>query len=261
MASQFHDSDEEISTTPPGSTKENKSRNARAQARLRARRKAYVESLEANVKRLQTIVDAVALNPNRVHATTSAGTASPHLLPPFGGSPETSSSDPSTVPQQPSEAHLQQLQTDNARLRRERDALKVQIDALTRYISRGYSVSFGSSSPSGDARSAGLSVDRGLSPNFGSDVEIESHTPMTDSPLIQRDAYTQDELNQLLSLNDADLAFIPYLDFQGSGPLTLHVPHSIASGESSSGQTGNTANFPQGNDASGSNLMFRAPEP
>ncbi|ELU39667.1 SDA1 domain-containing protein [Rhizoctonia solani AG-1 IA] len=44
MASQFHDSDEEISTTPPGSTKENKSRNARAQARLRARRKAYVES-------------------------------------------------------------------------------------------------------------------------------------------------------------------------------------------------------------------------
>ncbi|KAF8751938.1 hypothetical protein RHS01_08231 [Rhizoctonia solani] len=240
MASQFHDSDEEISTTPPGSTKENKSRNARAQARLRARRKAYVESLEANVKRLQTIVDAVALNPNRFHATTSAGTASPHLLSPFGSSPET-----------PVRTHRQFFSSlpkpacNSCRL------TTLDFDGNEMHLN----------SPYGDARSAGLSVDRGLSPNFGSDVEIESRTPMTDSPLIQRDAYTQDELNQLLSLNDPDLAFIPYLDFQGSGPLTLHVPHSTASGESSSAQTGNTANFPQGNDASGSNLMFRAPEP
>jgi hypothetical protein len=51
MASQSHDSDEEMSVTPPGSTKESKSlsRNAQAQARLRARRKAYVDSVSCPV--------------------------------------------------------------------------------------------------------------------------------------------------------------------------------------------------------------------
>ncbi|CAE7107645.1 unnamed protein product [Rhizoctonia solani] len=167
MASQSHDSDEE-GVTPPGSAKEIRSlsRNAQAQARLRARRKAYVDSLEANVKRLQTIVDAIALNPNRAHATASPSASSPHPPSPFNGSPETFSSDPSAGLQQPPGSLVQQLQVDNARLRRERDALQVQIDALIGYISRGYSL------PS-DSGTAASSIDHGVSPNPGSDVEIE----------------------------------------------------------------------------------------
>ncbi|CAE6446476.1 unnamed protein product [Rhizoctonia solani] len=275
MASQSHDSDEEMSVTPPGSAKENKSlsRNARAQARLRARRKAYVDSLEANVKRLQTIVDAIALNPNRAHATASAGASSPHLLSPFGGSPEILNSDPAAL-QQPSEAILHQLQDDNARLRRERDALKVQIDALVGYISRGYSAPSDSASGGGDIITTGPSIDHGLSPYLGSDAEIESHAPMKGSPLIQRDAYSHDELNQLLSFNDPNLAFMRYLNLQGAEPsaLNLQVPHPNTSGGSSpatfeplstsSAQADPIVDYAQGaRDASRPNLMFHGAKP
>ncbi|KAF8676889.1 hypothetical protein RHS04_06198 [Rhizoctonia solani] len=268
MASQSHDSDEEMSVTPPGSTRESKSlsRNARAQARLRARRKAYVESLEANVKRLQTIVDAIALNPNRTYATTSTGTASPHLLSPFGSSPETPSSDPSTVLQQPSEASLQQLQADNARLQRERDALQVQIDALISYISRGYSLPSGSGL-GGDTRVADLA----LSPNFGSDAEIDSRASMTGSPLIQRDPYSQDDLDQILSLNDPNLVFMRYLNLQSTGPSPLQVPRPDISGDSSpatfeslsaSTQGEPMTSFARGaHDNLTANLIFRGAEP
>ncbi|KAL5639401.1 hypothetical protein ACGC1H_006791 [Rhizoctonia solani] len=264
MVSQSHDSDEDMST-PPGSTKETRSlsRNAQAQARLRARRKAYVESLEANVKRLQTIVDAIALNPNQTRVTASTSPSSPHLLSPFGGSPETPSSDPSTGLQQPPEPLVQQLQVDNARLRRERDALQVQIDALVGYISRGYTI------PS-DLTFSGTtapSIDHGLSPNPGSDAEIDSRAPMAGSPLIQGDAYNQDELDHLLSMNDPNVAFMRYLNLQASGSSSLQVPHSSNSGESSPGtfdslsvpgtQTESTTNFiPGAHSISRSNMMF-----
>ncbi|KAF8751941.1 hypothetical protein RHS01_08232 [Rhizoctonia solani] len=247
MASQSHDSDEEMSVTPPGSTRESKSlsRNARAQARLRARRKAYVESLEANVKRLQTIVDAIALNPNRTYATTSTGTASPHLLSPFGSSPETPSSDPST---------------------RERDALQVQIDALISYISRGYSLPSGSGL-GGDTRVADLA----LSPNFGSDAEIDSRASMTGSPLIQRDPYSQDDLDQILSLNDPNFVFMRYLNLQSTGPSPLQVPRPNVSGDSSPATfeslSASTQGEPMTSFARGArdnltaNLIFRGAEP
>ncbi|CEL61273.1 hypothetical protein RSOLAG1IB_09895 [Rhizoctonia solani AG-1 IB] len=272
MASQSHDSDEEMSVTPPGSTKESKSlsRNAQAQARLRARRKAYVDSLEANVKRLQTIVDAIALNPNRAQAAASAGASSPNLRSPFGGSSENLNSDPGA--QQPSEAALRQLQVDNARLRRERDALQVQIDALIGYISRGYSLPSDSISDGGDIRTAGPGIDHGLSPNPGSDVEIEPRGSMTGSPLIQRGAYSQDELDQFLSFNDPNLAFMRYLDLQTPGPSALQVPHPDVSSESSAAafeplptsgaQAESTTNFIQGaRDNSRLNLVFRGAEP
>ncbi|CAE6450190.1 unnamed protein product [Rhizoctonia solani] len=264
MVSQSHDSDEDMST-PPGSTKETRSlsRNAQAQARLRARRKAYVESLEEKVKRLQTVVDAIALNPNHARATASASPSSSHLLSPFGGSPETPASDPSASMHQPPEPFVQQLQVDNARLRRERDALQVQIDALIGYISRGYTIPPDSTFSGTTAPS----VDNGLSPNPGSDAEIDSRVPMAGSPLIQGDAYNQEELDRLLSMNDPNLAFMRYLNLQASGSSSFQVPHSSNSGESSPGtfdslsapgtQTESTTSFIQGaHSISRSNMMF-----
>ncbi|KAG8686444.1 hypothetical protein FRC11_008950 [Ceratobasidium sp. 423] len=266
MASQSHDSDEELGVTS-GSTR-SLSRNAQAQARLRARRKAYVETLEANVKRLQTIVDAIALNPNRAQAAASAGASSPNLLPPFGGSPETPSLD-LAVASQPPEALVHQLQADNARLRRERDALQVQIDALIGYISRGYALP---SDSTGDTRATGPGVDHGLSPNPGSDAEIDSRAPIAGSPLIQNSAYNQDELNQLLSFDDSQLAFMRYLNLHAAGSAGLQIPHSNTSSESSPAtfeslsttgvQAEPAGNFIQGmHNNSGPNLMFRGVEP
>ncbi|CUA74869.1 hypothetical protein RSOLAG22IIIB_11533 [Rhizoctonia solani] len=255
MVSQSHDSDEDMST-PPGSTKENRSlsRNAQAQARLRARRKAYVESLESNVKRLQTIVDAIALNPNRAHAITATSPSSP-----FSSSPEIPSSDPSIGQQQPSESVVHQLQVDNARLRRERDALQVQIDALIGYISRGYTNPTDST-----LGGTGQSIDQGLSPNPGSDAEIDSRVPAAEPPLIQGDAYSQDELTRLLSLDD-NLAFMRYLNLHASGSPSLQVPHSTSSSNSLSvpgTQTEPMSHYIQGaHDISNPNIMFRGVEP
>ncbi|QRV98878.1 hypothetical protein RhiJN_26897 [Ceratobasidium sp. AG-Ba] len=98
-----HDEDE-----PHGTGLHSRSRNARAQARHRAKRKAYIENLEANVKRLQAIVDAHGLDP-----------AAP---PP-----------PSTthVPHhQPHPYVIHELQAANDRLRREADEMRLQLDAL-----------------------------------------------------------------------------------------------------------------------------------
>ncbi|CAE6426639.1 unnamed protein product [Rhizoctonia solani] len=270
MMSQSHDSDEEM-VTPPGSVKEIRSlsRNAQAQARLRARRKAYVESLEANVKRLQTIVDAIALNPNRAHVSAKAGTSSPHLPSPFDASPEASSPDASIGLQQAPDDLIHQLQTDNSRLRRERDALQVQIDALIGYISRGYNISPNSTSGGEETRKTALSFEHGLSPSPGSDAEIESHVPITASPLIRQDAYTQDEFDQLLSFNDPNLAFMRYLNLQPAGSSGLQVSHPNTSGQSSPATFDSlsapsaepTTNFIQGTHEMRSDLMFRGAEP
>ncbi|KAG8740843.1 hypothetical protein FRC10_003838 [Ceratobasidium sp. 414] len=82
-----------------------RSRNARAQARHRAKRKAYIENLEANVKRLQAIVDANGLDP-----------AAPS--PPPAHAPH------------PHPYVIHELQAANDRLRREADDMRVQLEAL-----------------------------------------------------------------------------------------------------------------------------------
>ncbi|KAG9128033.1 hypothetical protein FRC07_005900 [Ceratobasidium sp. 392] len=86
-----------------------RSRNARAQARHRAKRKAYIENLEANVKRLQAIVDANGLDP----------TAAPPPPPPA----------PHHAPH-PHPYVIHELQAANDRLRREADDMRIQLEAL-----------------------------------------------------------------------------------------------------------------------------------
>ncbi|KAG9088521.1 hypothetical protein FS749_002099 [Ceratobasidium sp. UAMH 11750] len=83
-----------------------RSRNARAQARHRAKRKAYIENLEANVKRLQAIVDANGLDPTAPPPPPPAHAPHPH---PYV---------------------IHELQAANDRLRREADEMRVQLEAL-----------------------------------------------------------------------------------------------------------------------------------
>ncbi|CAE6372415.1 unnamed protein product [Rhizoctonia solani] len=97
---------------PTGTGLQSRSRNARAQARHRAKRKKYIETLEESVKRLQTIVDAAGLDPNAFPPPMPSAHAHSH-------------------------PYLRELQDDNARLRREADALRVQISALTAHVSAG----------------------------------------------------------------------------------------------------------------------------
>ncbi|KAG9099365.1 hypothetical protein FRC06_005358 [Ceratobasidium sp. 370] len=90
----------------PGTGLHSRSRNARAQARHRAKRKAYIENLEANVKRLQAIVDANGLDPAAPPPPPAAHAPHPH---PYV---------------------IHELQAANDRLRREADEMRVQLEAL-----------------------------------------------------------------------------------------------------------------------------------
>ncbi|CAE6478662.1 unnamed protein product [Rhizoctonia solani] len=222
------------------------SRNAQAQARLRARRRAYVESLEVEIKRLQGIVDATALRPVRnPHA-------SPHSSTPLGAcsspAPSFSSNSEPGSSSRPLNT-VQQLRSDNDRLRRERDAFRVQVEALMGYVSRGCelpSILPNSSSVGGvlsdhkrqDA-AASRQVEQGYSPtlddemdsedrqvrlpdscfkvNFADPAWLQSQDPFSQSPLIQPSAYTKDETNQLFSLYGSNIAFLRHLDLHAQG--------------------------------------------
>ncbi|CAE7230112.1 unnamed protein product [Rhizoctonia solani] len=203
------------------------SRNAQAQARLRARRRAYVESLEVEIKRLQGIVDATALRPVRnPHA-------SPHSSTPLGAcsspAPSFSSNSEPGSSSRPLNT-VQQLRSDNDRLRRERDAFRVQVEALMGYVSRGCelpSILPNSSSVGGvlsdhkrqDA-AASRQVEQGYSPTLDDEMDSEdrqSQDPFSQSPLIQPSAYTKDETNQLFSLYGSNIAFLRHLDLHAQG--------------------------------------------
>ncbi|KAG8686443.1 hypothetical protein FRC11_008949, partial [Ceratobasidium sp. 423] len=207
MVSQSRPSEDKKSVSPR-STTENRplSRNAQAQARLRARRRAYVESLEAEVKRLQGIVDATALHPGRgSHTSTSTSGSSP--LGAYSSPTQSFSSnlEPvlSTRPLEP----VQQLRSDNDRLRRERDAYRVQVEALMGYVSRGCALPPVFPNPNSmsnvqlDSEGLGLvsrETEQGHSPTPGSEMDSEgrqspSHDLFSPSPLIQPGAYTKDE--------------------------------------------------------------------
>ncbi|CEL59011.1 hypothetical protein RSOLAG1IB_09009 [Rhizoctonia solani AG-1 IB] len=126
---------------PTGTGLQSRSRNARAQARHRAKRKKYIETLEDTVKRLQTIVDAAGLDPNAFPPPMPSAHAHSH-------------------------PYLRELQDDNARLRREADALRVQISALTAHVSAGSHVTsslpmhYAPSPPPSDAHTPPPNSDR-----------------------------------------------------------------------------------------------------
>ncbi|KAJ1300820.1 hypothetical protein OPQ81_002460 [Rhizoctonia solani] len=222
---------EERKSASPRSATENRplSRNAQAQARLRARRRAYVESLEAEVKRLQSIVDATALHPGRHPHSFSTGSSSP--LAPFTSPTQSfpSDSDSNSGSQPPDK--IQQLQNDNDRLRRERDAFRVQVEALMGYVSRGCTLhptfpnpsSIGSSlSGIGRPGSTSREIGQKYSPTPVSEMDSEDRQSQScdlfsPSPLIQPSAYMKDELHQLLSLYGSNLAFSRQLDTHAQG--------------------------------------------
>ncbi|KAF8704581.1 hypothetical protein RHS03_05797, partial [Rhizoctonia solani] len=210
--------------TSPRSTTENRplSRNAQAQARLRARRKAHVESLEAEIKRLQTVVDTTALHPNRSFRS-SRPVISPGSLGVFSSPIQSSSSGSEFGENSRSLDTIQQLRVDNDRLRRERDAFRVQVEALMGYVSRGCATPPMGLSPvsvngAPDRESAALATGeagRGYSSTPGSEVDSEdqqsqAHDPL--SPLIPPSVYVMNEANHLISLYGSNLAFLRHLD-------------------------------------------------
>ncbi|KAG9119453.1 hypothetical protein FRC07_005509 [Ceratobasidium sp. 392] len=202
------DSDEENATTSTGLRP--LSRNAQAQARLRARRKAYVESLEANVKRLQAIVDALSVTSHRhlypplndsssltAQLLSSSGSAPPTS---FSLSPSINLTSPSqgsdgTPAQQAEGQMLHRLQVENGRLRRERDALRVQLNALVAYVS------------SGAASSARPSLGSNVSGGPGyMESAMQQSSNAASQPFTQGSSYNDAELSQLRSPSALDLA-------------------------------------------------------
>ncbi|KAH7325486.1 hypothetical protein B0J17DRAFT_681543 [Rhizoctonia solani] len=224
------------SSSPPGSTTGSRplSRNAQAQARLRARRRAYVESLEAEIKRLQNIVDATALRPSR-RTHTSPGNSNPLRA----HSSSVQSFSPNSEPSRSfaSLDTVQQLHLDNDRLRRERDAFRVQAEALMSFVSRGCALppSFSHPNPSStrvmspDHEHPSLvscDNEEGHFSTPGSETDPgdrQSQDPFSHSPLIQPDAYMKDETNHLFSLYGSNLAFLRHLDPHTQGPTLYSV--------------------------------------
>ncbi|CUA75558.1 hypothetical protein RSOLAG22IIIB_05956 [Rhizoctonia solani] len=223
MVSQSPRSKDKKATPPPRSNPESRplSRNAQAQARLRARRRAYVESLEAEIKRLQSIVDATALHPGR-NATNSSSRLGAYSSPAPACS---SSSEPGSSSRS---LDTMQLRNDNERLRRERDAFRVQVEALMNYVSRGCELppSFlapslrGDSSP--DYKYSGVvsyGAEQRHSPTPDSEMGSEDpQDPFSQSPSTQPDAYTKDDTSQLFSFYESNLAFLRHFDLQAQAP-------------------------------------------
>ncbi|CAE6540863.1 unnamed protein product [Rhizoctonia solani] len=213
----------EKKSTPPRSNPESRplSRNAQAQARLRARRRAYVESLEAEIKRLQSIVDATALHPGR-NATNSPSRLAAYSSPAPGYS---SSSEPGSSSRP---LDTMQLRNDNERLRRERDAFRVQVEALTNYVSRGCELPPGFLAPglrgdsSPDYKYSGVvsyEAEQRHSPTPDSEMGSEDpQDPFSQSPPMQLDACTKDDTSQLLSLYESNLAFLRHFNLEAQAP-------------------------------------------
>ncbi|KAL5637417.1 hypothetical protein ACGC1H_003994 [Rhizoctonia solani] len=217
----------------PRSTSESRSlsRNAQAQARLRARRRAHVESLEAEIKRLQSIVDATALHPSR-NSQTSTNNSSPLGVysSPVPSLPSNAEAGSSSRP-----LDTIQLRHDNERLRRERDAFRVQVEALMGYISRGCALPSSSpipnsmTSPLFDLKRPGFAsceIEQGDSPDLHSEMDSEdqqSQDPFSQSPFIPPGAYTKDETSQLLSLYGSNLAFLRHFDLHAQGPALFSI--------------------------------------
>ncbi|KAG9094345.1 hypothetical protein FS749_012661 [Ceratobasidium sp. UAMH 11750] len=203
------ESEEEAATMSTGSRP--LSRNAQAQARLRARRKAYVESLEANVKRLQALVDALSVAPNREsHPLLDPSSLRTQLLSSSSSTPSISLSSPpqdvhgASTPQPTEDQCVRQLQLENGRLRRERDALRVQLDALVAYISRGGA---SSTEPSSNSGISSLS-------SYTAPTTQEAPNPSTQ--FVQGHPYADNELLPLRPLNALDLAALQaYLNLPG----------------------------------------------
>ncbi|QRW14114.1 bZIP transcription factor [Ceratobasidium sp. AG-Ba] len=220
------DSDDDNNTTTSTGSRP-LSRNAQAQARLRARRKAYVESLESNVKRLQALVDALSVGSNRSLFTAVGSPKSPGSQTPSGSAflPSMSLIPPSPeLPKgnasPPSEGQiLDRLQHENGRLRRERDALRVQLEALVSYISKG-----------------GVSIDtRGNAGQPG----VQDHTSITQETMpgssqsfVPTGPYGSSEFADLRGLN-LDLAAIQAY-FSMAAAASQYPEYSVGSSTSSS---------------------------
>ncbi|CAE6446459.1 unnamed protein product [Rhizoctonia solani] len=180
--------------------------------------------LEAQIKRLQSVVDATALHPGR---SSCPSATSPSLLGVFSSPVQSSSSNSEFGESSRPLDTIQRLRSDNDRLRRERDAFRIQVEALMGYVSRGCALApAGPSSVSMNSARGGentalvtheTETEQGYSPTSGSEMDSEDRwseprDPLSPSPLIQSSTYTTDEINHMLSLYGQSFAFLRHLD-------------------------------------------------
>jgi hypothetical protein len=108
--------------------------------------------LEANVKHLQSIVDKLPVVPEQhlYPPRNSSSSFNTQLVSSSGSAPSialthpTQESPQSEIPRPIAEDEIiRRLQVDNGRLRHERDALRVRLDAVVEYMSRGYAPQVG----------------------------------------------------------------------------------------------------------------------